>query len=563
MITRHFLLTTSFSLLLAAAPAFSQGPSGNMFRDSAREMIKGEMKNPYNLDPTNQNGNIDDLRGKMMPCVDGNCGAAGNITDDAQMLGELSPGTSKRSANVYAPMAGFTDTMFSQAYVNMMSKSLASPMALYNITLLMTEPGVAGGLNSAALQSYNSVTNRYLAEQHLNTQFDANPETAEILKRAYVECVANSIRLRPPHGNPQGGAQFDEASWIEAQSRCMGDRIDSLASLGSGGANFEMINRPNKKVGFDLGFDRSSDYWHTGQNGDTAAYQSIRLTDYLFNEATDRASSHQQNDSGLLDYGDIRAIKDDFYSLVGDYVFFLNSDSAQGERSASVELHYKREYPQSNVREWLSNRQHIVYNNIMEFVLRRCMFEASDGGTFCSPSVHTPDQFVDVSTRGFVFDCSLTEMIYREFEQVYPQIGDLNPKNSIARCQVLNPGGDSSLQTVLGSGNWAKPYDTVLYLSNQIATSQIYLTMMYVNSIVENMTNQVGSNHFIAKYASQLIYDVVGSGDLQERYRGMMADIRDKFLPAYRDLRAKESGKAVQKVKNMGGGAAAAVGAGN
>ena len=305
----------------------------------------------------------------------------------------IAPNISRHAVNVYAPMAGLSDTLFSQAHADQLSTILSSPVVLYSTTMLLTEPAVAGGVNNALSHAHGSLHSRYLAEEQFMRQLDSNPETKQVSLRNYSDCVANYIRERTkfpvqPGSPPMPDFTNDTVSWIEAQSKCMADRIKSVDSIG--GTQFNQVGDTPTALtgkGFDFANEITNPKFHNNSTATGLEDSQIYLTDYIFNQ---------------FDYSSfgvsILGLRSAFEQLLGNYIFTLDRETG-GVRSASRELKYRKTAPTRPRDEWLLEKEESIYGKLMFILGEYCSFQPAptttrntgfpDEYTFCKsdPSV--------------------------------------------------------------------------------------------------------------------------------------------------------------------------------
>ena len=496
-LSKVFIFTLVIPVLNAAA-AYSQDP----FSDAAQE----QTNRSYTENPASINSDTKTFKSSM---------EALRMNSEQRGLEGLTVTEKSNDSTVYAPMAGFADTLFSKAHANQLGVVLASPMVLYNTTLQLTEPAVAAGLNNSVSQGYGSLHTRYLAEDNYMKQLERDPETKQIMQRAYSQCVANLIRDRAT------SATEDKIGWIEAQSICMADRVKSIESVSGSGKNFNDLGGKDVAVGFDFNFDRSWDI----SAGDK---HLIRLSDYILKES----NVESLGGASLDEY------RNAFANLLGDYVFELDTAQGNAGRSASRELKYHLEAAKTPRQEWLKDRSLQNYGTLMGLLGDMCVKRAVDpdkssldGNSFCQAAAQKGGstlrrQFVSLSFVGYEFNCSMLESLFMAFSWENPQTNGASTQQD---CSIfMNPMSYEDLVSFDGKGAPAATAKTahtyVINLVGEISIGQMYLVVMNINQVIDNLTNV--NAYFAKTFATQLVKNFVGEQDLYSSYTSIINNIK-------------------------------------
>ncbi|MCO6431645.1 MAG: hypothetical protein J5J00_12350 [Deltaproteobacteria bacterium] len=535
-------LTILFAAALCLLPMVAIAQPTNVFEKmdwKMREQVyKSPLSNAYSPDPNSRRYEASPEGYRSMQLCDGKgCGGAIELED---LLPRLQPDKRRHGVNIYGPMSGFSDTMYSKMHAQQLSSIMASPVVLYNTTMMLVEPAVASGVQNSAMFGLNSIQSRYLAEMTFMDSLDSQPDTKEIVLRMYNECVADSIRYRDRVADAD--AKKDAISWIEAQSRCMADRLKNVHEVW-GGANFDKIGSSTSGDGTGIGFsfwnDTAHKSWLAGSG--SADREIITLTDYVFNESN--------IDDLKISAGELNGVKKNFQELFGDYEFTVDKQEA-GNRSSSREIKYKKISPTIPFEKLYFNRFTEIFKKIMTMVEKQCKYTPPGAQPFepsnlyCTKGGQVGDinEFVAVSTHGYQFDCAMLAMLWQRFAADFPEIES-------KQCGKLNPSGESDPATLFDNHKKIKTgHRAVAFLASKIALAQIYSTAMHVNSVLNNMASHGGFNGYVKLYGSQLIYSAIGSDNYMADYVSIMDSINDKFRPEMQNVTAIDSGKGAGKL---------------
>lgn len=294
-------------------------------------------------------------------------------------------GTRRSHVVSLEPMSGFHDTMMGEVYSDAVDNVLESPLAVNNVTWMLTEPGVSRGLHQAINQASHFLNQRYQSDQAFLKRAEAHEESKDIVLQAYNTCISNWMTGRknvkrtdtsggsvPPQlrngyysnqiGNGTGpgvrpafnedrpiGAQL---SWVEAHSRCMGGARIGNNNQGEN-PNAPMHNRQGRIANFDairpaqpLSLADHNAHSHRsghfiagvlanmmpGWDGDPDDVMS--LVDWMFNE--EQAAIHVWDSMGRYTPGDnpgnkpvLVKVKHAWRQIFGDVIYWMETEKAR------------------------------------------------------------------------------------------------------------------------------------------------------------------------------------------------------------------------------------------
>lgn len=462
--------------------------------------------------------------------TDGACAVLGDKSEQPPKIPESVE--NRHSINIYAPMAGFSDTMFSKAHANQLSSVIASPMVLYNTTMLLTEPGVAGGIQNSVMQGFSSLQTRYLAEEQFNRQLDNHPETKELIYRAYQECVSQIIR---GYENEGGAPTPDSASWIAAQSYCMADRLKNMGD--SGGENFDTL------VGNGFSFGHDPAHINTNGSGRVSDPNTIYLSDYIFGWAAK---------IGAIDSSSVDELQQGFRALVGDYKFTLDNTpltqpgQTSAGRSSSREVRWSKADAGITGEEWYRDDVEKTYATLMGIMEKRCVYgyQVPNGGNpsltvsdlFWRSNSVSPAELLDLSMNGFKFTPGMGDEIYNLFNNTMQLEGRAD--QSICADLAAYPGSDSSITVLAKDNGKVKANDghrAAFFLAQKIGLARIFGVLKQCEQVGLSLSSGSQFNNFIKNFTLQLIYEKAGTTDLDAAYASFVKQTVEDFSPAIQE----------------------------
>jgi hypothetical protein len=465
---------------------------------------------------------------------------------EADELANISRQNGHHPHNIYAPMAGFADIMNSKVYFDLSTNTLPGPLSLYRVAMGLTEPAIALGHHQASIETSAHLTNRYLAEEALfrNANSDADPETRQMKIVSYTNCIANKIRERG--SVTSGSADEDQAGWIDAMSRCMADRIESIEKYSKSAAPFNTLDTMTNP-GYDFWYhpDNNSNFTGLGVDAGSDDRNEIYLTSLLFNS------------TNIRDGATINKIKKDFRDLYGDYKFILDknstSASASATRSASRDLKYEKVAPTKTVNEWVQESHKEIFKDIVGMVSARCKELIRPEGlrqdpftqkSFCRAAGNSAidtDKMISVSAIGYQMDCSMVDMLVHKFNLS----AEVQNRTNINICDLkTDPNEVTQNKTVTGR----EGYRAVDALARGVSTAQILGVAVQTKQIVNTVATTSGLDHIKLKFANQLIMEQVGYYEPAEALDEIVSEINQEFLPELMAETAKKTGKGGIKI---------------
>lgn len=459
-----------------------------------------------------------------------------------EALSNVTPKSRTHFTTIYGPMTGFVETMNSNVYFDVISKTITGPLALYHTGMSLVEPAIETGYHNSANEANGFQNSRYLAETSLLNHIYADPETKEVNLTNYTSCIANRVRDRVLAGGE------DEASWIEAQSRCMADRTEKIEDLVPGAHGFNDLRMVNNAVnaGYDFFYNPNGNNFYKGQGVKAGAddRNEIYLTDILYNS------------SSLTSGGHVDQIKTDFRSLFGDYKFTMDKPpSGAGGRSASRDLEFEKIAPTKTIPKLAAEKEKEIFKTIMDMTKARCKellnptqprADFTSRPAFCRPDNNdmSADKMINVSANGFQMTCTMIDIIVHRFEIQVSYENQQNP----AICNLKNDREDviKQIKTIQGRDG----YRSVDYLARNIALAQVLSIASNAETTVNAVASTGGDAALAMSFAENLITESVGNQSPAAAAAEVIENLHE-FVPKIQDETAKSVGKGGTKIADV------------
>lgn len=533
------------------------------------------LTDPSKLDDTNDGAKNNKYGGPSYNCNDEKCeNEQGDVNgeqvnDDAQKYQFMkATNINKGHVNIYGSMTGFGEYMNSNTQINQKFDSVGSVAALANITLVMTEPGVAGGLHNAWMQTYADLNNKYLQDLHLMKQFELNPGVGVPAFEAWAACISKQLRgLKSSEGTKRGN-DLDKPdvgskgkSWLEAQAICNLDR--SAGGTKTLNPNKQRFDKPvegeSKGVttaeGTGFRFDHHWD-WDGNElqkgmvdkiNSDGRRPYAVKLSDLIFpqeykTEATDAPE-----------------LKKAFRDLIGDVTFQFQekNDDAKNEkeiREGTRVMIYNTVKPRKTQEVWFRERFDQVYGILSGKILKMycedfrgklCKNECENSNYILANTKTWTKYMDDLSVPNYALKTGVIRSMMEIYELYWrhraPAGGELS-------CAGFQPDGAYSLERLrdgngLGSpGNHfstdaTSPYADQLtrYMvgyADAITTMQLYNVYMAAEDLTNNMPDMAMDGQ-MRKAAMHLIKTAAGTDNPRGVYDQTMSRLKDELIPTY------------------------------
>jgi hypothetical protein len=441
--------------------------------------------------------------------------------------------------NHYGSMEGFYEYMNSKALVNQKFQAMSSPAALANITLVMVEPGVAGGLHNAMMQTYSHMENMYLSDVHLMQQFALSPAVGQASFEAWTACVAAELKGVDTTGASSGGSSNGK-SWIEAQAKCNMDRIvenkqkdrfDDETKLKGYAFNFKA-----EKAAFDDKADWDKDdimKLVSGGSSSGAEDRTQSLVGMIF---------PQPYDADNEDFN----LKKAFREMGGDYLIEIsgNDEKSEGARFFT----YKYVGPTKSLEEWYRARWEGNFEALREGMYTYCdqWFGKDITG---DESFYKSDDWLKISNRlstpTYRFKPSTMELFMKHYKKHGGQYDEQALKD--AECKGLKADEAYSYDEIriadgsgVGGGLPDELARNMAAYADLTAVAQMYGVFMQAQDSVGRMPDSVFPSS-VGAAAMSLLNTAVGNVDPYAEYNRVLDKIQYKMLPEYHRFLNKET----------------------
>lgn len=527
----------------------------DLYREQAKEAIANE-----------KSGFTDFKEGSLIIFRGGSSGAlmaSGQPGSDNSSRTKI-PAGGKESwkLNIYKPTEGLFDYQESKALVNQKSEMLGSKNVIFNVALMMTEPGVKAGLDAALEQGERGMQTRLQAESHMLDQMRMNERFREQIATAFFGCVSKVMK----EGKP-GSESRRPATWLEAQGYCMGDRT----AKAEGASSFD-DELQGKQFTFE--FHPKYDEAYTGQGTTGGSGSSsgdgnaIFLTDLIFSKEFGPAGAG--NGSGNPD------LKTSWSKVVGNLRFAREDAEAGSDGVFAVK--YEQLEPEEPLEKWFNARVRENYDAMLALMMHRCKWENSRvvGGAAESEGDGTeptstksyfqefagkPDKayvqnVVKLSVPTYRLVPPLFDAMYGPWKRVVTGNGDIDARQRgglpCRKYFEANEGVYSipmlTRTRAVGADETAR---TMAVFVHGITSAQLFVLFMAMEDVLGRVTEGTMPSD-MSQTAYQMLYRRAGTNDLLGQYERILERMRTEIVLEKLEAQGKKGTQGRAGVQSSG-----------
>ena len=428
----------------------------------------------------------------------------------------------------YNPLAGLADVTKSKAMTKQVTGLLGHPMTVANVTWMLTEPAVAGGLANTISYSQAALQNFYLSEQAFFQHAHSNPETAPMVLGFYQGCVADKLA--------ETDGTFKGVAWIEAVSSCMGGgRIDAA------------------REEFEEGDEKGVANFMTNPNHpSTRDKYQITVFDYLFHQLEEKNTGQEK----VV----VQKIKEGISKLIPDGLITIGSDESKESGVLAINIEPQPMPADSGPEYYYKEMSEANYTTLNQLMYMYCQFRndpkvenshlkmgewrgkdspgISDG--YIWGDTRMTSRMDKVSVAELQMSPGLLQALYAPFEAEEQASISVGSARSCGRLEVWKDTGlgkEGNIKVIMegSSGSASKLVSqrirTYYYLARRLALLQLIGTYIEAERLVYKLSGGPYDT-IVRNYALTQIYDAAGTRDLVGTYKRLVQETME-YLTDY------------------------------